>query len=161
MSWAALAPYISPVAGAVAVVWAALVDRRAKHRTAIAAEKAADAQDKASEAAVESAAAAEDAAKAEMHKAVVAEREQQAANWAKITEGMQRWNEQLSDRLGEVEKRLGDAEIRSSAAEIKATTAEKNYRIAIVYLRRVIHWVNNNWPGNDCPEPPPELVSDL
>lgn len=161
MNWGNAGPYLGPVAGAVAVVWAALVDRRAKHRTAAAADKAADAQATAASAAVDSAEAAEEGARAEMHKAVVAEREQASSEWAKITQGMQKWNEHLSDRLGDVEKRLDDAEIRNAAAELKVAESEKNYRVAIAYLRRVIRWVNDNWPGNDCPEAPPELVADL
>lgn len=97
----------------------------------------------------------------ERKKVVALERETAANEWAKITEGMQKWNESLADRLGEVEKRLSNAEIRSTAADLKATAAEKNYRIAIAYLRQVILWVNDNWPGNDCPDPPPELIADL
>lgn len=106
-------------------------------------------------------AAAVSQADEELKKAVAIEKEAAAKEWVIVTEGMQKWNESLASRLGEVENRLSTAEIRSSAADIKASAAEKNYRIAIAYLRRVMMWVNDNWPGNDCPDPPPELRGDL
>lgn len=100
-------------------------------------------------------------ASADMKTAVAEERETVTADWSQFTQGMQKWNESLASRLGEVENRLGASEIRAVAAEMKATSAEKNYRIAIAYLRSVIRWVDENWPGSDRPEPPPELVADL
>lgn len=100
-------------------------------------------------------------ADAEMKTAVADEREAVTADWGQFTQGMQKWNESLAERLGDVEKRLGDSEIRAVAAEMKATSAEKNYRVAIAYLRSVIRWVDDNWPGSDRPEPPPELKADL
>jgi hypothetical protein len=100
-------------------------------------------------------------ASADMKTAVAEEREAVTADWGQFTQGMQRWNESLAGRLGEVEQRLSDSEIRAVAAEMKATSAEKNYRIAIAYLRSVIRWVDEHWPSSDRPEPPPELLGDL
>lgn len=63
--------------------------------------------------------------------------------------------------LAEVERRLGDSEIRAQAAEIRAHRSEGLYSLAVVYLRRLSTWVNDHWPDENVPPPPPELERDL
>lgn len=100
-------------------------------------------------------------ADAKMTEAVAAEREAATADWAQFTEAMQKWNESLASRLLELEKRLSDAEVRSAASELRAATAERLYAVAVAYLRRVVRWLEDNWPGENFPKPPPELEPDL
>lgn len=162
------APIAAALVSAAAVIWASQVDKRSKHRTAEAADKAAGAQQAAAVAADTAAKAAIVTAEAEMRKAVASEREQASVDWARYCEAQDRDNAGLRKRLGSMEARLDNAEMRSAAEAEKAAhesqraaAAEKLYTIAVVYLRRVIGWIDDNLPGERYPAPPPELNLDI
>jgi hypothetical protein len=169
MDWANVGP---AVLGLVGIIVGAVVDRRAKHRTAEAAVLAAQAQvdavkaqkDAHALAATAADKAAESAARTaevEMRKAVAAEREAQAQHWAQITEGMQRWNESLQKDIGENARRIDEAELRSLADRERADRNERLYSKAIIYLRKLIRWIDDTVPGEKYPPIPPELNVDL
>jgi hypothetical protein len=172
VNWVAAAAVGGPIIGLVATVFAALVDRRAKHRTAEAAVMAAqaqqdaasaqrDAQKEAAKAADKAADAAMRVAEVEMRKAVAAEREAQAKQWAQITEGMQRWNESLQKDIKENARRIDDAELRALADKERADRNERLYSKAVIYLRKLVRWIDDVIPGEEYPPIPPELNVDL
>lgn len=172
MNWNQAASFIGPALGLLGVIVAALADRRAKHRTAEAAFAAAEAQKAAVEAqreaqqdaakaAERAAEAASQTAEAEMRKAVSAEREAQAKQWAQITEGMQRWNESLQEDIKENARRIDEAELRALADRERAERNERAYSKAIIYLRKLIRWIDDTIPGEEYPPIPPELKMDL
>lgn len=173
MNWAADAPtVIAAVLGLAGIIVGALADRRAKHRTAEAAllaaqaQKAAveaqrEAQQDASKAADRAAESAARTAEAEMRKAVSDEREAQARQWAQITEGMQRWNESLQKDIQENARRIDEAELRALADRERADRSERLYAKAIIYLRKLIRWIDEVVPGESYPTIPPELNVDL
>ena len=99
--------------------------------------------------------------RAAIKQATTDERKAATADWAAYTAELREHNGKLMDRLGDVEKRLDHAEIRADAADIRATKAETLYALAITYLRRVAAWVNEHWPDETLPPPPPELEPHL
>ena len=172
MNWTAAAAIIGPMIGIIGVIAAAMVDRRAKHRTAeaaviaakaqtLAAEAQRDAQQAGVKAADTAATAAARTAEAEMRKAIVAEREAEAREWAQITEGMQRWNMSLQDDIKENARRIDEAELRALADRERADRSERLYYRAIIYLRKLIRWIDDTVPGEKYPTIPPELNVDL
>jgi xanthosine utilization system XapX-like protein len=172
IDWTNVAPVVAAVLGFVGIVVGALADRRAKERTAsaqIAVAKAqeaavaaqAAAQQLAAKAADKAAEAAAQTAEAEMRKAVAAEREAQARQWAQITEGMQKWNMSLQDDIKENSRRIDDAELRAEADRERADRNERLYSRAIIYLRKLIRWIDDVVPGEEYPTIPPELKVDL
>lgn len=172
MNWTLLASIAGPAFGLLGIVVGALADRRAKHRTAEAAVLAAkaqtaaveaqrEAQQDAAKAAELAAEAASKTAEAEMRKAVSAEREAQAKQWAQITEGMQRWNESLQEDIKENARRIDEAELRALADRERAERNERAYSKAIIYLRKLIRWIDDVIPGEAYPPIPPELKVDL
>jgi hypothetical protein len=172
VNWTALAAIIGPLVGFIGVIAAARVDRRAKDRTAeaaavaaqaqkIAAEAQRDSQQLAAKAADRAAETAMRTAEVEMRKAVAAEREAQAQHWAQITEGMQRWNEGLHEQISENARRIDEAELRALADRERADRNERLYSKAIIYLRKLIRWIDDTVPGEKYPTIPPELNVDL
>lgn len=173
VGWANTAAIIvASVLGLIGIIVGALADRRAKHRTAEAAVLAAqaqkdavkaqrDAQALAAKAADRAAEAAAQTAEAEMRKAVADEREAQARHWAQITEGMQRWNESLQEDIKENSRRIDDAELRALADRERADRNERLYSRAIIYLRKLIRWIDDVVPGEQYPPIPDELKTDL
>lgn len=149
------------IVSAIAALLAVWVDRRAKHRTAEAAAIAAQASDKAAEAATTAAEAAAEEARAQMRQAIVSEREQASADWARYTEAMQKWNERLEGQIGKTAQEIEHAKLRILEAEQRAYDWEKLYRKASIYLRGLILWINEHLPGESYPVPPPELDLDL
>jgi hypothetical protein len=169
VDWANVGP---TVLGLGTLIVAAVVDRRAKNRTAEAAHlaalaqaDAAKAQREASQAGVKAADVAAEAAartaEAEMRRAVSDEREAQAQQWAQITEGMQRWNMSLEDRIKENARRIDEAELRALADRERADRHERLYSKAIIYLRKLMRWIDDTVPGETYPPIPPELKQDL
>lgn len=163
---------LAAVLGLIGIIVGTLADRRAKHRTAEAAVVAAqaqsdavkaqrDAQTLAAKAADQAAEAAARKAEAEMRKAVADEREAQARHWAQITEGMQRWNESLQEDIKENSRRIDEAELRALADRERAERSERLYSKAIIYLRKLIRWIDDTIPGEQYPPIPPELKMDL
>ena len=124
-------------AGAIA---APFIGRRAAHRNAEAAQET---------------------AAAEMRTAVAAEREQASADWARYCDAQQRDNDNLRYQVGENATRIEEIELRAEADREARHQAEKNFRIALVYLRRVIRWIDENLPGAHYPPPPAELELDI
>ena len=105
--------------------------------------------------------AAGDSAAAEMRRAVVAEREQASADWARYCDAQQRDNDNLRYQVAENATRIEEIELRAEADREARHQAEKNFRIALVYLRRVIRWIDENLPGAHYPPPPTELNLDI
>lgn len=161
MNWVAVSAIAGPAIGLTGVLIGVIADRRAKHRTAEAANVAAEAQKDAAAAADKAAEAAMRTAEAEMRKAVAAEREAQAKQWAQITEGMQRWNERLQDDIKDIDRKLNEAELRALADRERADRSERLYSKAIIYLRKLIRWVDDTVPGEVYPPIPPDLKMDL
>lgn len=126
-----------------------------------AAETQKQAQKDAVVAADRAAEAAMRTAEVEMRKAVAAEREAQASHWAQITEGMQRWNESLQDDIKDNARRIDDAELRALADKERADRNERAYSKAIIYLRKLIRWIDDVVPGEKYPEIPAQLKADL
>ena len=58
-------------------------------------------------------------------------------------------------------ERTEDAELRAEADKMARIKAEHLYSMAIMYLRKVIRWIDQNLPGESYPPPPPELKLDL
>src|SRR6516164_1812657 len=105
--------------------------------------------------------AARDSAAAEMRRAVVAEREQASADWARYCDAQQRDNDNLRYQVAENATRIEQIELRAEADREARNVAEKNFRIALVYLRRVIRWIDENLPGAHYPPPPTELNLEI
>jgi hypothetical protein len=163
---------LAAILGLISLIVAALVDRRAKNRTADAAHITAqaqrdavraqkDAQVLAVKAADKAAETAARTAEAEMREAVAAEREAQARQWAQITEGMQKWNESLQRDIEKNSRRIDEAELRALADRERADRNERLYSIAIIYLRKLVRWIDDVVPGEDYPPIPVELKMDL
>lgn len=172
MNWTIAVAITGPVVGLIGVLAAVLVDRRAKSRTAEAAFLAAEAQkiaaeaqkksaEEATKAADRAAEAAMQTAEVEMRKAVAAEREAQANHWAQITDGMQRWNESLQEDIKDNARRIDEAELRALADKERADRNERAYSKAIIYLRKLLRWIDDVVPGEKYPEIPAELKVDL
>src|ERR1700758_4993858 len=130
MNWGSAAEIAAPLLSLIGLVAVALVDPRAKHRTAEAASVAPQASGKAAEAATTAAEAAAEEARAQMRKAVVAEREQASADWARYCDAQQRWNEQLHEEIKTNANRIADAELRIEEADQRAHDWEKKFRKA-------------------------------
>ena len=105
--------------------------------------------------------AAQQTAEAEIRKAVAAEREQASADWARYCDAQQRDNDNLRYQVAENATRIEEIELRAEADREARHQAEKNFRIALVYLRRVIRWIDENLPGAHYPPPPAELELDI
>ena len=105
--------------------------------------------------------AAQQTAEAEIRKAVAAEREQASADWARYCDAQQRDNDNLRYQVAENATRIEEIELRAEADREARHQAEKNFRIALVYLRRVIRWIDENLPGAHYPPPPVELELDI
>lgn len=162
MNWTIVAALIAAVWGPLCGLAAAIfVDRRAKRRTAEAAITAAEAQETAAKAADKAAEAAMRTAEAEMRKAVAAERDAQAAHWAQITEGMQKWNESLQADIKDNARRIDEAELRALADKERADRHERLAAKLVIYLRKLIRWIDDTVPGEKYPPIPPELNLDL
>jgi len=112
-------------------------------------------------AAHKSADAAQQTAEAEIRKAVAAEREQASADWARYCDAQQRDNDNLRYQVAENATRIEEIELRAEADREARHQAEKNFRIALVYLRRVIRWIDENLPGAHYPPPPAELELEI
>lgn len=146
-------------------VW---LERRVKHKnadaalqTSEAAKECAEAAQSEAEAAKRQADAALVAAVAEMRRAVSAERENADANWARFCDAQDRTIDTLRVQVEKNSSRISQAEMRAEAAELRASKAEHLYSMAVFYMRRVVAWINVNLPGENYPEPPPELLVDL
>lgn len=82
-------------------------------------------------------------------------------HWAVYNEGMQKWNESLQEQINDNATRMEQATIRAEADRVARAEADRNFTIAVVYLRRLTRWILDNLPGADYPTPPPELHLDL
>ena len=82
-------------------------------------------------------------------------------HWAVYNEAMQKWNVELQEQVNENARRIEDAELRAEADKVARTKAEHLYSMSIIYLRRVIRWIEQNLPGEHYPPPPSELNLDL
>ena len=104
--------------------------------------------------------AAQDTAAAEMRKAVAAEREQASADWARYCDAQQRDNNSLREQISDNVTRIEQVELRAEADREALHQSEKQLRLTLVYLRRIIRWINENLPGAHYPAPPPELEQE-
>lgn len=82
-------------------------------------------------------------------------------HWAVYNEGMQRWNQSLQDQINENANQLEQAALRAEADRVARAEADRNFTIAVVYLRRLVGWISDNLPGAEYPGPPPELHLEL
>ena len=105
--------------------------------------------------------AAQQTAEAEIRRAVAAEREQASADWARYCDAQQRDNDNLRYQVAENATRIEEIELRAETDREARHQAEKNFRIALVYLRRVIRWIDENLPGAHYPPPPTELNLEI
>lgn len=152
----------------LAVIAAAWLGRRAGHKSAdaavaasAAAHRQADAAMSEAQAAVRTADAAVASASAEIKKAAAAEREAAMREWAAITEGMQRWNQALQSEISEMADRIDAAELRALADKERADKADQLRWKAIIYLRKLLRWIDETVPGEKYPPIPEELKVDL
>lgn len=169
---------IAPICALIGV----RMERRAKHthaeaalQTSEAAQEQAQAAQVEAEAAKEEAEAAKDeaeaakrqadaalvAAVAEMRRAVTAEREQANTDWARFCDAKDREIASLRGRVEKNDERLGQAEMRALADRERADRIDRLYWKAVVYLRIVIRWIDDEHPGETYPPPPAELLTDL
>lgn len=82
-------------------------------------------------------------------------------NWARYTEGMQKWCSSQSDEFAKLSERQAKTDMALEAEILARHKAERLYSIAIIYLRRIASWWAEHWPGEALPPPPPELETDL
>lgn len=82
-------------------------------------------------------------------------------NWARYTEAMQKWCETQSAELSKLAHRQTQTDMALEAERMRANKNERLYATAIIYLRRIASWINENWPGVTLPPPPPEIEADL
>ena len=66
-----------------------------------------------------------------------------------------------AEHISENATRIEQIELRAEADREARNAAEKNFRIALVYLRRVIRWIDENLPGAHYPPPPTELNLEI
>jgi hypothetical protein len=144
IAWPDVVQYGMPALAVIASGWFAYRGQRKAHEISIAAADA-----------------AKDNAAAEMRKAVAAEREQASVDWARYCDAQQKDNDRLREQISDNATRIEQVELRSEADREARNIAEKNFRIALVYLRRVIRWIDENLPGGNYPPPPTELNLEL
>lgn len=161
MIWKDVAEFAGPVAALIGILVAPELGRRAGKRTVDAVLQQAEAAKEQARAAGVSAEAAKDEAAAEMRKAVAAEREQASADWARYVDAKDREIASLRERVEENDRRLDQAELRALADKERADRFDRLYWKAVVYLRIVIRWINDEHPGATYPAPPNELINDL
>jgi hypothetical protein len=83
-------------------------------------------------------------------------------HWARYLEANERRNEQLTEEVQRNTLRIEQAEMRAEAERVARTKAEHLYAVSIIYLRRVIRWINEYMPDRpDYPRHPPEIDADL
>lgn len=82
------------------------------------------------------------------------------AHWARYNEAMQRWNEFLHGEISKNAQRIDSAEMRSAAAEARAAKSDARFAQAVLYIRRLIRWITDRWPGEEYP-PQPSWLDDL
>ena len=104
--------------------------------------------------------AAQQTAEAEIRKAIAAEREQASADWARYCDAQQRDNNNLREQISDNVTRIEQVELRAEADREALHQSEKQLRLTLVYLRRIIRWINENLPGAHYPAPPPELEQE-
>jgi hypothetical protein len=105
--------------------------------------------------------AARDNAAAEMRRAVVSEREQASADWARFVDAQDRQIHHLTEQTAANATRIANAEIRAESDRVARITAESNFRKAAIWIRRAIEWINEQLPGANYPPLPPELDLDI
>lgn len=161
MNWHEAGEVAGPVLTLIGVLLAPELGRRAGRKTVDAALQQAEAAKVEAEAAKLEAEAAKDEAAAEMRKAVAAERESASADWARYCDAKDREIISLRERVERNDERLGQAEMRALADRERAERSDRLYWKAVIYLRIVIRWINDEHPGETYPPPPAELVADL
>lgn len=82
-------------------------------------------------------------------------------HWALYNEAMQRRCDDLDEQVTKNAKAIEDANLRFLEADERAQASDKLYRKAIIYLRKLLIWINTTLPGENYPLPPPELDLDL
>lgn len=169
MNWSVWGPVLATAVTAILGLVGILVTASKSHRGAMAQANAATVQanaaltqaDAALAAAQSSAKIAEATARAAIDDTFTRAYEAADAHWARYTEAQQRDNDDLRSQISENSMRIENAEMRSIADRAARTEAEKNFRIAIAYLRRVMRWIDEVLPGEHYPPPPPELLGGL
>ena len=169
MNWAVWGPVFGTVATAFVGLLGLVFQTRKSHRVALeqieltkrqseAAVKQADAALEAGRAATKT---AEATAAAAIQDAITKAVEANDKRWAIYGDMMERRCQSLEADTSKNAARIENAELRSEADREARNQAEKNFRTAMVYLRRVIRWINDVLPGEHYPPPPPELSLDL
>jgi hypothetical protein len=169
MNWTLFAaiggPFFTAMLGLVGMVITARKSHHAAMAVANAAKDQANAAATQAQAALESARAstrvAESTAAAAIQDAITNANEANDKHWAIYLDAMQRRCEILEADINRHSARLEAAELKSEAAEVRANKSEHLYSIAIIYMRRVIRWINENLGVEDYPQPPAELNMDL
>ena len=133
-------PFLSTGGSLFGVVAAALLGRKLGKRSAAAAER--------------DAAATELDAQAHMEEARVAQ-------WDAYTNQVYRWGTGLQARVDTLEQRVTYAEREHREAAARAEKSENLYKVAVDYLRRVVDWIEEKFPGVEVPPHPQELNGEL
>lgn len=84
-----------------------------------------------------------------------------SADWKAFADSLQTRLAAVETRSAATETRLEAAEQRALAAEQRASSAETLYKAAVRYLRQIVAWFNQRWPGEQLPPPPDELAGAL
>lgn len=161
MNWHEAAEVVGPVLALIGLLLSPELGRRAGRKTVDAVLKQAEAAQESAKAAQVEAEAAKEEAAAEMRKAVAAEREVISADWSRYVDAKDREIDGLRARVEHNDERLSQAEMRASADRERAERSDRLYWKAVIYLRIVIRWINDEHPGDDYPAPPVELIADL
>jgi len=133
------ATYLS-AASPLSVVAAAWIGRKYGRRAVVADER--------------SAAAQQLDAQAHANEARVAE-------WNAYTSQVYRWGTSLQARVDTLEQRVTTAEKEGRAASARAEKSEGLYKVAVDYVRRVVDWIQETFPGAEIPPHPKELDGEL
>lgn len=82
-------------------------------------------------------------------------------HWALYLDAGQKRIEQLEKDIAKNASRIDAAELKAEAAQVRADRSEHLYSIAIIYMRRLIRWIDKTVPDEGYPPIPTELQMDL
>ena len=82
-------------------------------------------------------------------------------HWARYNEAMQKWNEELAEKIKENTRQIADLEMRIVEADQHAQDWQKLFHKTKIYVRKLIQWIQETVPHEEFPQPPSELDIDL
>lgn len=135
-----LAPVWGPASTIGAVMVANILGRKSGKRAAAAAEKAAE---------------------ADLRDATAHEDEARITMWSTYTDQVYKWATTLQARVDTLEQRVTHSERMQREALERAEKSETLYKIAVQYVRRVVDWIEEKFPGVEVPPHPKELDGEL